>query len=93
VVLADRDKREAPMSPLAGERRRVERGTSSGEPPRPRLVTMIESTYREMPGLSVRLDEAARLFGLRESTCQVVLDDLVRDGRLRQSRTGRYLAP
>jgi hypothetical protein len=91
-VLGDRDKRHARTDPLAGERRRVERGTSSGEPPRSRLVTMIESTYREMPGLSLRLDEAARLFGLRERTCLVVLDDLVRDGRLRRSWNGRYLA-
>jgi DNA-binding IclR family transcriptional regulator len=58
-----------------------------------RLVTMIEATYREMPGLTLSLNQAARLFGLRERTCHVLLDDLVRDGRLRRAADGHYRAP
>lgn len=51
---------------------------------------MILGTYREMPGLCLQLQQAARLFGLRPSTCQIVLDDLVAEGRLRKAADGQY---
>jgi DNA-binding IclR family transcriptional regulator len=51
---------------------------------------MIIETYREMPGLSLHLTQAARLFGLRKTTCQVILDDLVRQDRLQRSNDGQY---
>jgi hypothetical protein len=51
---------------------------------------MITGTYREMPGLSLDLPQAALLFGLRPTTCRVVLDDLVRGGRLRRATDGQY---
>jgi hypothetical protein len=54
---------------------------------------MIMGTYREMPGLSLDLNQASRLFGLRESTCRVVLNDLVSDGRLCRSSLEHYRAP
>jgi hypothetical protein len=54
---------------------------------------MIMATYQEMPGLSLSLNQASRLFGLRETTCQVVLNDLVADGRLCCSSHGYYRAP
>jgi len=88
-----------PYSPSHGaaaggaERRRNARDTASGEPSRTRLITMIEATYREMPGLTLGLTQAARLFGLRERTCRVLLDDLVSDGRLRRAANGQYRAP
>jgi predicted transcriptional regulator of viral defense system len=44
-----------------------------------------------MPGLNLTLDQAARLFGLRDNTCRVVLDDLIKDGKLRRSIEGRYV--
>jgi hypothetical protein len=53
---------------------------------------MILGTYREMPGLSLHLSQAARLFGIRRSTCQVVLDDMVRAGSLRRAQDGQYVA-
>jgi DNA-binding IclR family transcriptional regulator len=53
---------------------------------------MIVGTYREMPGLSLSLNQAARLFGLRETTCRVVLRDLVDAGLLRRTRDGHYRA-
>ena len=62
------------------------------EPARAQLVALILGTYAEMPGLSLHLPQAARLFGLREATCQVVLSDLVRDGRLRRSADSQYRA-
>jgi hypothetical protein len=72
------------------DRRSRTRGTPKGEPHRDQLVEMILGTYREMPGLSLHLNQAARLFGVRLSTCQVVLDDLVGGGVLRRARDGQY---
>ena len=67
------------------DRRRHVRGGADAEPPRHSLVAMILGTYREMPGLCLHLNQAARLFGLRHSTCQIVLDDLVAEGHLRRA--------
>jgi hypothetical protein len=53
---------------------------------------MIVGTYLEMPGLSLSLNEATRFFGLRDTTCRVVLSDLVNDGRLYRSPDGHYRA-
>ena len=74
------------------DRRRSARGGVHAEPARAHLIALILGTYAEMPGLSLHLHQAARLFGLREATCMVVLSDLVRDGRLRQSADGQYRA-
>jgi hypothetical protein len=74
------------------ERRRSARGGVHGEPHRTQLIARILGSYAEMPGLSLHLHQAARLFGLSEATCQAVLSDLVRDGRLRQSPDSRYRA-
>src|SRR5262245_24046756 len=72
------------------DRRRQERGTHA-EPLRAELVAMVLGTFREMPGLSLHLNQAARLFGVRTTTCQVLLEDLVALGRLRRSHDGQYL--
>jgi hypothetical protein len=74
------------------ERRLAQRDGIHGEPDRQHLVSLIISTYAEMPGLSLTLRQAARLFGLREATCRVVLNDLVRDRQLRQSADHQYRA-
>jgi hypothetical protein len=74
------------------ERRRSTRDGVSGEPSRTHLIALIVGTYAEMPGLSLYVHQAARLFGLREATCRVVLRDLVAAGRLRQSSDGQYRA-
>jgi DNA-binding response OmpR family regulator len=73
------------------DRRRHRRGEAGAEPQRKLLDAMILGMFREMPGLSLHLHQAARLFGLREQTCRIVLDDLVRAGRLRRSADGQYI--
>jgi len=79
------------MQPRPGlDRRRHIRGTSQAEPSRTHLVSMIIGAYREMPGLSLQLPQAARLFGVQPITCQVVLDYLVADGQLRRTPAGHY---
>jgi hypothetical protein len=72
------------------ERRLHNRGTAASEPSRLQLEVMITGTYREMPGLSLHLGQAARLFGLRPAMCEVVLDDMVRGGFLRRADDGQY---
>ena len=74
------------------ERRQSPRGGVHGEPARVHLRALVLGTYAEMPGLSLTLPQAARLFGLREVTCRCVLGDLVRESRLRQSADGQYRA-
>ena len=73
------------------ERREVGRGMPELEPAREQLVSLILGTYQEMPGLILRLDQAARLFGLRLQTCRVVMEDLVKSGWLRLSTDGQFL--
>jgi hypothetical protein len=72
------------------DRRHVTRGMSPAEPSRSHLVSSIVGAYREMPGLSLHVSQAARLFGVQPVTCQVVLDRLVDDGQLRRSADGQY---
>ena len=73
------------------ERRQLERGTGGSEPTRPQLVSMILGTFREMPGLSLHMNQAARLFGVKQTTCAVVLEDLVAQGKLRRGADGQYV--
>jgi hypothetical protein len=74
-----------------GERRRVTRG-AVGEPERAQLVALVLGTFKEMHGTRLTVTEAVRLFGLREATCRLVLDDLVQQKRLRRAHDGRYAA-
>ena len=73
------------------DRRAHLRGVTGAEPTRPRLVSLILGSYHQMPGLSLHLNQAARLFGLRPSTCEAVLRDLLADGQLRRAEDGQYL--
>jgi hypothetical protein len=74
------------------DRRTHDRGCDGEEPSRERLVNMIVGTYREMPGLCLYVGQASLLFGLHAQTCQVVLDDLVKEGELRRLPGGKYLS-
>ena len=74
------------------ERRHDDRGTPSTEPSRTELVSMILGTFREMPGLCLHLNQAARLFGLRRGTCEVILEDLVAQGKLRRAADGQFVS-
>ena len=46
------------------------------------LVNRVRGEFSEMPGLSITLAQATRLFGLRKDVCDRVLNQLVRDGLL-----------
>lgn len=47
------------------------------------LCARIEAEFREMPGLTLTLPQAARLFSLDPDRCERVLDALVHTGLLR----------
>ncbi|MBM3778984.1 MAG: hypothetical protein FJW23_12265 [Acidimicrobiia bacterium] len=58
----------------------------------PALLRRIRSEYDEMPGLSVTLQQACRLWQIDEPTCRAALDTLVAEHFLRQRRDGAYTA-
>lgn len=72
------------------DRRHSIRGVSSGEPQRRDLAARVLGSYKEMPGLCLRVEQAARLFGVGRRTCEVLLEDLVRAGQLRRTVDGQY---
>ena len=50
----------------------------------------VLGSFLEMPGLSLRLDQAAKLFALDHRTCEVVLRELAATGQLRIAADGQY---
>ena len=55
------------------------------------LFRRIEGEYREMPGLSLTLSQAERLWGLDRSTCEFVLTRLIERRVLRRAMNGTYV--
>jgi hypothetical protein len=58
-----------------------------------RLLERVVAEYREMPGLTLTLDQARRLWGCDAETCQRVAAVLVNRGLLRWSREGHLIQP
>ena len=54
------------------------------------LVSRIQGEFREMPGLSLTVAQAAKLFGLQPDACTRVLSALEDTGVLRQAGDGQY---
>ena len=54
------------------------------------LRARIEAEYREMPGLSLTVAQASRLWALDKERCSEVLANLIDAGFLRCSADGRY---
>jgi hypothetical protein len=57
------------------------------------LIALVRSEYREMPGLSLTLEQAQRLWSLDRSTCVKLFEQLVQMGVLRTTKRGRYICP
>jgi hypothetical protein len=55
------------------------------------LASLVRAEYTEMPGLSVTLPQAQRLWGVDERTCRRVFDTLIARGILRKTMKGRYV--
>ena len=60
---------------------------------RARLRERVKSEFSEMPGLSLNAEQAGRLLSLEGGVCSRVLEELVRDGFLRQGADGAYGRP
>jgi len=56
-----------------------------------RLVDRVLGEYREMPGLSLTIEQARRLWGCDAVTCQRVIDVLIERHVLRWSRDRRLI--
>lgn len=56
-------------------------------------LTQIVEQYLEMPGLSLTIAQARRLFGLSGDACARHLDYLVQQGFLQRTSRGLYVRP
>jgi hypothetical protein len=56
------------------------------------LAARIRGEYREMPGLRLTFAQACRLWQLDASTCEMLLEQLVRETFLCKTVDGAYIA-
>jgi hypothetical protein len=61
-------------------------------PPPESLVARVRGEYFEMPGLRLTLEQACRLWQVDVSTCEGLLEYLVRAGFLCRTDSGFYIA-
>ena len=54
------------------------------------LVRRVEREFEEMPGLSLTLAQAVRLFSLPRGPCQRILSVLIKDGEMSLRKDGQY---
>ena len=55
------------------------------------LAQQVRGEYLEMPGMSLTIDQAMKLWGVNRETSSTILESLVNAGFLRRSQHGRYL--
>ena len=55
-------------------------------------LEIIQSEYREMPGLSLTKAQMQRLWGLESETCERLVDALVGTRVLRKTSIGGYVS-
>ena len=56
------------------------------------LVARIRGEYREMPGLRLTFAQACRLWQVDAPTCEMLLEQLVREAFLYKTDNGAYVA-
>jgi hypothetical protein len=54
------------------------------------LVTRVQGEFDEMPGTSLTVEQATRLFGMRNDVCVRILGELVTRGMLKRSADNRF---
>ena len=54
------------------------------------VSSLVKAEYQEMPGLSLTLEQAQRLFGVELGLCRRVLSGLLDNGYLRKTPSGKY---
>jgi hypothetical protein len=55
------------------------------------LLEQIQAEYAEMPGLSVTLPQAQRLWAVDRATCEEVFSRLISRGVLKKTSKGRFM--
>jgi hypothetical protein len=56
------------------------------------LVARVRGEYQEMPGLRLTFAQACRLWQVDASTCEMLLEQLVRERFLYKTDSGAYIA-
>ena len=56
------------------------------------LLTRVRAEYHEMPGLRLTLAQACRLWQVDATTCEGLLDTLIRQHFLARTRDGAFIA-
>lgn len=56
-----------------------------------RWLELIQTEYREMPGLSLKKNQMQRLWGLDANVCDALIDALVSARVLRRTMDGSYM--
>jgi len=54
-------------------------------------LRLIRAEYEELPGMCLTKAQVQRLWGLDSTTCETLLDQLVRTGFLKQTRGSEYV--
>jgi hypothetical protein len=73
-------------------RDRIGAMTSGADTALESLVARVRGEYSEMPGLRLTFAQACRLWQVDMSTCEMLLDQLVREGFLCRTDSGFYIA-
>ena len=55
------------------------------------LLEQIRAEYAEMPGLSVTLPQAQRLWAVDQATCEEIFSRLISRGVLKRTNKGRFI--
>ena len=55
------------------------------------LMDQVQTEYAEMPGLSVTLSQAQRLWAVDQATCEEAFHRLISRGVLRRTTKGRFV--
>ena len=55
------------------------------------LVRRVRGEFEEMPGLSLTVAQAIKLFGIAPDVCAGILSQLIEEGLLRLKSDGRYV--
>ncbi len=74
------------MDNTAESTRSARRGRAWKSP----LWRRVRGEFMELPGLSLQVDQAARLFGVDRAETERILEALVRVGFLRRSTVGGF---
>jgi len=61
-------------------------------PPLDALAARVRGEYGEMPGLQLTVSQACRRWQVEMSTCEMLLEQLVREGFLYKMNNGAYVA-